>query len=308
LNRYSGRVLAAARIVEEGVGVQPLVAAEVAQPAAVLTGAAAGGERDEAAARPAVLGLVVRREHFDFLERVRVDRDQPAGVVPQIQVGDAIDGVFVLQGSGAVNVELPDDVRDGGGSDRAAGDDPGHQLHQVGDVAPVQRNLAQLPVGDQVGPLPGLGLNLHPADVRCHRHDLGEAADLEHEVAGVHLRRRRQDDVALHDLLEAAQLRGDLVGAGRQLRKDERPLAAGLHGPGHRQRGVDQRDGCAGERGAALILDRPADRSGVLPEGERGEQEDAGRRPYRGRRRAGDRRPSRDIHDPSGAAETAVRQ
>src|SRR6185436_21016313 len=106
------------------------------------------------------------------------------------------------------------------GGEAAAGDHAGHDLHEVDDVPPVQRDVAELAVRHDVRALARLRLDLQPSRVRLHGDGLGDVADLEHEDAHVHLGGDGQDDVAPRHFLEPGQLGGDGVRPGRELRED----------------------------------------------------------------------------------------
>src|SRR5262245_47743835 len=260
---------AAARVVEEGVGVQAVVAAEVATGAMVFVRARARGERDETSAGTAILSLIIRGENLDLFERVRIDRDQSARVVAQIVVGHAVNRVLVLGVARAVNGEAAGNVGDGRSSapgGRAAGDNAGNEPRQINRIAPVETDAAKLLARNQVGALARLGLDLQLARVSLNLNRLSHLADFEREVARVELVRRAQNDVALLYLLEALLLDADRVYAGRKLGRDEDSVSVSGHRPRDAVGRIDDSDGRARDGRTVAVFDLPGDRAVALAE------------------------------------------
>ena len=253
-------------VVSVGVRVHAVVAPEVAKAAVVLVGAPAGSQRDNTSARPAILRLVVRGHYLDFLERVRVNRHQRPGVVAEVQVRYAVNGVLVLEAARAVDLETAGDVGHRGSrvGHQGAHVDAGNELHHVDDVLAVQCDVPNVPVRQHVGALARFGLNLDRPGIRFDRHGLGDAAYLKDDVAHADLGGNRQDDVFVLALLEALSFRGDVVGPRRKVKKNEVSFPGGRYCLVKARTLFEGRHGRSGNHRAAGILDRPGDRTAVL--------------------------------------------
>src|SRR5262245_52120463 len=70
-----------------------------------LVAAAARGDLYFSAARPAILGLVIRREHFEFGYGIDIERDVLGAVRAGIDIRRSVDCQIVLAAAIAVDIE-----------------------------------------------------------------------------------------------------------------------------------------------------------------------------------------------------------
>src|SRR2546423_9500919 len=134
-------------------------------------------DRDLAATGFAVLGVIVGRKHFHFLNCVRIYRNVCAAIVTRVHVRSAIDGELMLVGPRSVYVEGINSACSSNLTVEVA-DDARNHLEEVEDISPVQRKIVDLFARDQVGTFAGIRLQLKPPSIGRYR-DRG--------ISGAHL-------------------------------------------------------------------------------------------------------------------------
>src|SRR5439155_2414015 len=130
--------------------------------------------------------------------------------------------------------------------------------HQIDHVPPVQPDIAQLPVGHDVGALAGFGLNLDGSGVGIHGNGFREAADFEQDVAHADFRGDGQRDVAVLFFLETGRFDGEGVDSRRQLDKNEIADSVGLGLLPQSLGLVDDAHGGSGNNAAFAVFYRTA--------------------------------------------------
>ena len=256
-----------------------------------LVGAGLGDDVDLAAGGAAVLGAVAVRGEAELADRLHPQRGAggaAGGAVGEVVLQRAIEQVDV-----GARILTVDAHRQAVRHDRAVVAvrervDRRQQLHQVGVVAAVDRDLLDGPLVGQVAEL--AGLRVHPR--RAAHGDFLGGADLQRQ-------RHRgaladgQPQPGLHQRPEPVERRAELVLAGRQRGGAEAAFAVGDHVARDTGLGLPDADADAGEPAALGILDDTNQRGRRLrnggQRGETDEQDDRDESMGHGRAGAGGR-------------------
>ena len=205
---------------EEVARVERLVAVVLEQRAAELVGARADAQVDDGAAEHAELGGRVVRLDLEFLQRFEWRRDVHERV-ERLVVGHAVEQVVVARPRQAVHAVMDGAARAGSGGilgkvGKSRGDRPRRQRDELLKEAAIERERLNLLVVDD---LPLLARRA-PDEWRLADHaDLfGHGAHFERDVQPRRFR-NLQDDAGHDVALEAGELHGHRVLAGRQRRE-----------------------------------------------------------------------------------------
>ena len=257
---------------EEVARIEGVVAHEVEEGAVELVGAGLGGGV-ERAARLAELGGVGALLHLELLERVDRRLDQRAALVMVGDVG-AIEHERGLAAADAADRGARDVV--GADAEQVAAarqqDRARRQARQLVEAAPVQRQVHDLGVGDDVTERARLAV-----EERCAARDdgaLGQGAERELDVGAGRL--PDLDGDRFHDGgLEAVDGDRDAIDAGIERRDDVVTLIARDDGTGKAGGGVRHDHRRPGYGGLLGVGDGADDAAGTQLGGGRGGREEA---------------------------------
>ena len=217
-----------AHVVDEGVGVEAVVAVVPVAAAVELVGAALGHEGDLAADAASVLRLIAAGEDLEFGDGIRAHADVHAAIVAGVHVADAVDGELILRGAGAVHREgvgsgagAADGIAGAGGEGHA-----GNQLRHVQGIAAVDFDVFNLFALNGGRAFHAFGLQKHG---RGGNFDgVGDRADIEHEIADGQFVVGVERDAGTSQLLKSGGFDGDGVVAGKQAGHGEISSGGGL--------------------------------------------------------------------------------
>jgi len=210
-------------VARPGVRLQLVVAVEERSAAAEPVAAALRDHADLAPAHAAVLGHVIAREDLHFLQRIDVLDPDDRAVRPRPDRRGAVDGDVVLVAAAAVDAEAA--VAEVGEVVvvEVAADDPRLEADDADRVAAVERKLLDVLRFDR---LAQRDVGLERSALRRDRHRFGDRAGFEREIERQRARCVERD-VLPERLLEALQLRADVVLARRQVRERVEPRSVG---------------------------------------------------------------------------------
>ena len=237
-----------------------------------LVGAGLGDDVDLAAGGAAVLGAVAVRGEPELADRLHPQRG--AGGAAGGAVGEVVLQRAVEQVDVGARVLAIDAHRQAVRHHRAVVAvrkrvDRRQQLHQVGVVAAVDRDLLDGPLVGQVAELAGLRVHARRA---AHGDFLG-GADLQREGHRGALA-DGEAQAGLDQRPEAVERRAQLVDAGGQRGGVEAAFAVGDHVAGDAGLGLTDADAGAGEPAALGVLDDADQRGRRLRRGMRGSETD----------------------------------
>ena len=212
-------ILAGGVAVDPGVGVEAVVAAVGVSRSVEVPGSALGHGADLRADRPAVLGLVVRGEDLDLLDRVDADRHHRTAVVAGVDVGDAIEGHVV--GARTLSVGAQVLGFDAGGVRHAVRDHSGGEEGHVEETATVDRDLLHALAGNREGAFGARGLQ--ESRIRGDADRLGETAQFDGDGAERHPVVGIDDQLGPRRRLEPVGLDQERVGLRRHVGEHEVP-------------------------------------------------------------------------------------
>ena len=217
---------AAGRVLEEGGRVQRGVDHVFVQFAVILVGAALGDGIQNRTGGVAHGGIETGSLHLEFGDGVlrQLESDQRIAASVEEGVGHAIDGVFV----GVKRVAVGGELRRGAVEAALALTEIGRidharrQQHELVRIARLQRKIFDLALFDDLteGDVRGLDQRRAARDFDA----LGGVAHLEPEFDGEHVI-DAHGDIGAAGLLKSSELGGEVVDAGKQVRKR---VAAGI--------------------------------------------------------------------------------
>ena len=215
-------------LIEEGSGVEPVVAKKLVRAAVKFTRAALGDDVDERAGAAAEFGGIPGGQHFDLFDGIEARAGDGVGVAAVVHVVGAIDHEIRRARPHAVD-GLP--RRRETEAERISRRDgrPGKQLQKLRVIPAVQRDVVHLFAGNDPADVARERLD---AACQCgHRNGFRDRADLELNVDR-DARRGIEHDIHPLDRFEPRELDPNRVGASRQAREGVVATAVGDGGLG----------------------------------------------------------------------------
>src|SRR6185437_7779786 len=183
--------------------------------------AALGDDRNLRAGRAAVLGLIVRGKHPEFLDRVETNRGKLVAVVSGVHIADSVQSQVVLILPGAVGGDRSDTAMSGclqiGISGNARCQSNKRQV-----AAPINGDALDLLAVKRLRALAAFGLQLHGGGGYFDR--LRYLTDFQNQLADRDLLIAVYRQVLLFELFEALGFNRDVVGAWLRLREHKPAL------------------------------------------------------------------------------------
>ena len=251
--------LEAGAVGEEVARIQRVVAMELPDGAAQLTGARLQRGVHDRPAGAAVFGAERAGENLDLVDRVDRRLDDVGDAAEEVDVAgvvvDAVEQVVVLRRPHAVGREHQRRAR-AGLRRHDAGDQPGE--HRV--VAPVDRQVLDRVGFQRLADRAAAGLQQRR--LRGHDDLIGQAARLQRDI-DQRLLLNADRDAAAHRFLEALELDFDRVGAGADGREDVGAVLTRHRSEHEGLAFMGDGDSRAGKNTSTGIFHRPEDRSRV---------------------------------------------